>query len=154
MGKSWSSTKGKAKSWLLEGITSGTSAQWRAVERKAALWKRTLGSWWTRSWPWATNAPSQQKKKVNSILAVLGRVLPAGQKRWSFPSQCWWDHIWSPKTILAIRPLHRKHHTTETQNSWCSKRPLENIYSNPMAQSRVSFLRVLVVCINSVHISI
>ena len=60
---------------------------------RAALQRRTWGSWWTPGWTWASNVPLQQRPM--EFWAAWG-VLPAGCVRWSFPSaQQWWGYIWS-----------------------------------------------------------
>lgn len=47
------------------------------------------------------------------FFAALGKVLPADQERWSFPStQHWWDHTWSPVLSSAPSPAQERHHHT------------------------------------------
>lgn len=57
------------------------------------LYRKGSGkSWWT-SWTWMSNVPSWQRIPV-APWAALGRALPAGQERWSFPPALAWDN-WS-----------------------------------------------------------
>lgn len=86
--------KANAKYCIWGEVTSATSTSWGPNNWKATLQGRNWGFWAT-SWPWANNAPSQQKRPTASW-ATLGRPLPAGQGKWSFPfTQYWWGHIWS-----------------------------------------------------------
>ena len=80
---SCSSARGNAKSCTWGGIISGTSTcQWSTVW-KAALCRRTLGSRWTKIWPWSSNVFLQQRSQTASK-AELGKLWPASQRRW-FP---------------------------------------------------------------------
>ena len=86
--------QGEMQSCIWGGTTSCNSSL-RPTIQKAALQRRILGSWWTASWLWASNVPLWQRRPTASW-AALGRALPVGQGRWSFPStQHWWDPIWS-----------------------------------------------------------
>ena len=60
------------------GKTPCISTCWGLTSWKAALQKRTWRSWWTPSWPWASNVLLQQCRQMVSW-AALGGVLPAGQ---------------------------------------------------------------------------
>lgn len=59
------------------------------------LWRKgPWGSWWTPSWTWANNMPSQQWRPITSW-AALARLLPTGPGKWLFPSVCHLsEHIW------------------------------------------------------------
>lgn len=60
----------------------------RKGPRKAATRKGPL------SWTWVSNV-SLQLRRLIVFLAVIGKVMPEGQNRWSFHSpQYFWDHIW------------------------------------------------------------
>jgi len=108
----WRSTRRSAKSYTREGRTSCTHIRWGTHSWKAALQKRTKGSWGTRSWPWGNNMPLGQRNLMVSW-AALGKALPAGQGRWYFPStHHWWGHTWI--TVSSSGFLHAR----ETWTYW------------------------------------
>ena len=79
---------------------------------KAAWKKKASKSWWTPSWPWACNMPWCQRRIMISW-AALGKVLPAGQGRGSFPStQHWWGHTCSAVSSSGLPSI------SEVQSYW------------------------------------
>ena len=86
---------------------------------KAALRKRTHpeGSWWTPRWPCTSNMPLWPSRPVASW-AALGRALPAGQGRWSFPSpQQRWGHTCSTGSPSGL-PSTREVDLLERPQVW------------------------------------
>lgn len=86
-------TRGNTKSCIWGEVTSATSTGCVSNNWKASQQGRTWGTW-ARSWPWVSNAPSQQKRSTASW-AALRRPLLADQGKWSFPcTQHLSGHIW------------------------------------------------------------
>lgn len=84
--------KGKRTVLHLGGTAPCTSMCWKATWQKGA-W----GSWWQVE-QYTKNVPLWQRQPTAST-AALGRVLPAGRGRWSFPSahlECC-VYIWAPQ---------------------------------------------------------
>jgi len=84
------------------------------------LRRRTWGSWWMRSWTWASSTPLQPGRPT-VFWAALKKGWPAGRGRWLCPStQLLWGPIWS----TASRP--RAPSTGRTKSSWsgCRGGPL------------------------------
>lgn len=78
-GALWTSTRENVKVVEQQEIIPGTSTHWWPADWKAALQKRTSGSWWVVGQLWAVMA-----KKADNLLAPA-KTFPEGQGRWPLP---------------------------------------------------------------------
>lgn len=85
---------------------------WGLNSWKAALQKRTWGSWQTPSWTWGSSVSLPQRRLVSSW-AAAGKVSAAGRGMWACPSaQHWWGHS---RSVGSSSGLPR---TRETWTCW------------------------------------
>ena len=73
-----------------------TTTGWAQNGLRAALSRRTWGSWLISSSTWPSNLCWQPRKPTVSR-AASSAARPAGRERWFCPSALvWWDPTWSP----------------------------------------------------------
>lgn len=107
--ESWCS-KGNSEFCIWGRATSCVKICW-GLTRLKADWQKNIFLR-TQNWIHTSNAPLPQGRWALSLPAS-GRVLPAGQERWSFSAQHWWK---IPDVLgLILGPL-----VQEKQTYWCT----------------------------------